>query len=136
MMMKSAAPVPMLIALLTAACASEPQIVPLPPPGPAEAARHRAALATLHVENRTPHNLTIVYRVAAEAGAASVAIGTALAGTRAAMAPVPAGEPIVLSARTADGAALEMAPRTFEVNQEWLWIVPRDAVFRRQPPAP
>jgi hypothetical protein len=120
----------LLAAALAAAGCSRPVEVPSPPaPGPAEVARHRAALATLRVDNRTVHRLTIAYRPAAEHGAI-IGVGIAEPGAVAPMAPVPAGEPIVLTARTSTGAILEMAPRTLEVDQEWTWIVPREAVFR------
>jgi hypothetical protein len=117
---------------MLAACAAAPP-TPTPPappsaPGPAEAARHRAALATLHVENRTTHRLTISFRPATPPGGA-VGIGVVGSATSALMAPVPAGEPIFLTARTATGARLEIGPRTFDVDEAWVWTVPADARF-------
>jgi hypothetical protein len=116
----------------TGACARPQPVLSEPPPGPAEVARHRAALAGVQVDNRTAHRLTISYRPAATHGGA-ISVGVAEPGQRADMAPVPAGEPIVFAARTPAGTILEMAPRTLEVDQEWIWIVPRDAVFRQHP---
>jgi hypothetical protein len=46
------------------------------------------------------------------------------------VAPVVAGEPIILVARTSDLRTLELPPRTFEIDAEWVWRIPADAQFR------
>jgi hypothetical protein len=121
-----------LFVLLLAGCAAAPPPAAPPAapsaPGPAEAARHRAALATLHVENRTAHRITISFRPATPPGGA-VGVGVVGGGTSALMAPVPAGESIFLTARTATGGWLEIGPRTFDVDEAWVWTVPADARF-------
>src|SRR6476660_1957219 len=73
------------------------------PAVPEDEARHRAALTNLVVVNRTTAALTIVFRTATPPEQ-EVVIGTVQAGARTTVAPIPAGEPIVLIARTADGA--------------------------------
>jgi hypothetical protein len=45
------------------------------------------------------------------------------------MAPVPAGEPLILSARTASGAELTLPPRTFAIDGTWTWRIERTARF-------
>jgi hypothetical protein len=47
------------------------------------------------------------------------------------MAPVPAGEPLVLIARTADGAELALPPRTLAIDGSWTWLIERSARFLR-----
>ncbi len=101
-------------------------------PVPAEAARRSnarpAALARLTVENRTGHALTIAFRPAASSGA-EVVVGEVASGADVEVAPVPAGEPIVLLARTQRGAVLRLPPRSFELDGAWHWVIPADAVF-------
>ena len=99
----------------------------------AEAARHRAALAFLTVANETPVQLTIAFRTAAPP-IQEVVIGRVAAGARTRLAPVPAGEPIVLIARLQDGAELTLAPRLFPLDAEWTWEIPNDANFTRPEP--
>jgi hypothetical protein len=117
---------------LVAGCAAPIQVAaPTPAPGPAEAARHRAALANVTVENRTAHALTISFRPATPPGG-PVGIGSVAPGARVTLAPVPAGEPIVLIARRADRSWLELEPRSFEIDETWHWVVPASATFRTQ----
>lgn len=113
-------------ALLLGACGTAPDPGPVGP-GKGGQAR-RAALARVVVENRTAHTLTVGYRLAAEA-AGTVTVGTVPPRETREVAPVPAGEPIVLFARTATGAGLTLPPRTLEVDQLWSWIIPADADF-------
>jgi hypothetical protein len=114
--------------LLLSACATAPE---RPPPREPEPARARAALATLHVENRSAERVTIVYRIAGR-GTAEVAIGQVPPLSTAALAPVPAGEPLLLIARTPAGAELALPARAFAIDGEWVWTIPHDALF--QPP--
>jgi len=88
-----------------------------------------AALARLTIENRTAHALTIAFRPAASGGA-EVVIGEVAAGADVEVAPIPAGEPIVLLARTQRGGVLRLPPRSFELDGSWRWVIPADAVFR------
>lgn len=112
--------------VLGTACARAPEVTGGTAPGPAEAARHRAALATLRVDNRTAERLTIIYRPAADAGG-PVAVGTVPPRSVALMAPLPAGEPLFLFARIDDGRTFTLPARTLEVEQEWTWVVPAGA---------
>ena len=114
-----------LVLLLGAACATSSQ----PPPGAPDVPEGRAALATVNVENATPHELTVEFRPAGSARG-RVGIGTVPARSTRRLAPVPAGEPIVLTARTGQGGALELPARTFGVDEVWVWQIPADAVFR------
>jgi hypothetical protein len=47
----------------------------------------------------------------------------------AALAPVPAGELIVLTARTDAGGELVLPPRTFAIDAEWTWEIPAGTPF-------
>jgi hypothetical protein len=96
---------------------------------PEDEARHRAALTTLSVQNRTTHNLTIAFR-SATPPAQEVVLGTVAAGRLVKVAPVPAGEPIVLVARTAEGRELLLAPRSYPIDGDWTWEIPSTAQFR------
>jgi hypothetical protein len=109
-------------------CAAE-QTRPAAEPAPARA---RVALATLHVDNRTERPLTIIYRAAGRA-TPEVAVGRVDARAVAELAPVPAGEPLVLIARTSAGAELVLAPRSLAIGQHWTWRIPADAVFAPPP---
>jgi hypothetical protein len=119
-----------LIAALSA-CANATEAAP---PREPEPARARAALATLHVDNRTAHRLTILYRISSR-GPAEVAVGHVAPQAAAVLAPVPAGETLVILARTAAGAELALPPRTFELDGEWTWLIPAAAVFSPPPGA-
>jgi hypothetical protein len=122
----------LLIGLVLVACASAKTTGTADMPS--EAARHRAALACLTVSNATPLQLTIAFRTAAPPFQ-EVVIGRVAAGAETRVAPVPAGEPIVLIARLQDGAELALAPRLFSLDAEWTWEIPKDANFtRREPP--
>src|SRR5512141_486774 len=67
---------------------------PTPVDSPSEAARHKAALATIVVENGTSSELTIAFH-SATPPVQQIVIGSVLPGAQARMAPVPAGEPII-----------------------------------------
>jgi hypothetical protein len=103
---------------------SEPATIPA-----GESARFGAALAHLTIENRTPHRLTIAYRPATGPGGV-VGVGTVDGGERRKVAPIPAGEPIRLSARMPTGAEHVLEARSFEIDEEWVWEIPADAQFR------
>ncbi|HEX7090021.1 MAG TPA: hypothetical protein VF192_07780 [Longimicrobiales bacterium] len=94
-----------------------------------------AALARVTVENRTSQALSIAFRPAARGGG-EVVVGDVAPGAAGELAPIPAGEPIVLLARTQDGAELRLAPRSFELDATWHWVIPADAVFRPGDPSP
>lgn len=92
---------------------------------PAGAAVERGVpLATLVVENRTGQALDIWFRYTSKPGG-EVRVGHVAAGATARMAPVPAGEPIVLVAR-ADGFERELSPRTFAADERWRWVIRTD----------
>ncbi|MGQ0560287.1 MAG: hypothetical protein ACT443_00270 [Gemmatimonadota bacterium] len=95
---------------------------------PSEAARHRAALAMITVSNGTAVPLTIAFR-STMAPVQEVVIGRVAAAQRVRLAPVPAGEPIVVLARRADGAELALRPQSFAIDAEWIWEIPQDATF-------
>lgn len=102
-----------------------------PNAAPEEEMRHRAALSQLIVHNRTEVDLTIAFRTPAPPPQ-EVVIGTVRAGARGPVAPIPAGEPVVLVARTADGAELTLPARSYPLDAEWTWDIPATAVFRKQ----
>jgi hypothetical protein len=122
----------LLLCIALSGCASVQATDPLDMPS--EAARHRAALAFLTVSNETPLQLTIAFRTAAPPFQ-EVVIGRVDAGAKVRLAPVPAGEPIVLVARMQDGAELALPPRLFALDAEWTWEITKDAKFtsREQP---
>lgn len=113
---------------LLAACASTPDAALSGEPEPARA---RAALATVYVENRTGERLTVAYRITARAGS-EVVVGTVDGRDLVELAPLPAGEPVVLVARTADGGQLSLPPRSFAMGTAWTWLIDADSRF--QPP--
>ena len=115
---------------LAVACAPRGSTPPAPDPDPERA---RAALATLYVDNLTVMQLAISYRIAGRSDG-RVGIGRVDAGSMAEMAPVPAGEPLVLVARTTAGAELTLPPRTFPIDSAWTWRIERSARFI--PPEP
>lgn len=111
--------------LALAACAGAegpPRRAPDPP-------RVQAALAVVTVDNRTTAPLSIEFRPAGRQRG-RVGIGSVPAGTMRRLAPVPATEPIVLHARTPQGGTLELPARTFAVDEQWLWVIPAETVFR------
>jgi hypothetical protein len=113
-------------ALVGVGCASANNSAPIDPGR--EARRHRAALATIIVDNRTGLVLAIAFRPAIGPGG-EVVIGKVAGHTSLAVAPIPAGEPIVLLARENSGLQLELAPRSFAIDTTWTWVVPADAHF-------
>ena len=114
------------LALLVIACAARTSNSV--PDTPADAARHNAALALIAVSNNTTTPLTIAFRNATQP-VQEVVIGRVAAGERARMAPVPAGEPIALVARRADGAEFTMRPRLFTLDVEWTWEILHNTTF-------
>lgn len=119
--------VPLICCLSLVACASASE---RPSPRDPDTTRARAALATLVVDNRSPEPITVLYRHTGRA-ATEVAVGQVRPRTVAQMAPVPAGEPLVLLARTSAGLELVLPPRSFTIDGVWTWIVPADARFSR-----
>jgi hypothetical protein len=93
-----------------------------------EATARRAALARITVENRTERPLSIAFLEAA-LPRGEVVVGDVAPQSTRVVAPVVAGEPIILLARAADGAVLRLRPRTFENGEAWTWIIPADAPF-------
>lgn len=112
---------------LLPACASTPSSQP-PEETPSDATRHRAALATVVVTNATFTALTIAFR-SATPPVQEIVIGRVDAGGRARLAPVPAGEPIILIARRADGSEFALPPKSLPLDVEWIWEIPQDATF-------
>lgn len=103
---------------------------------PADPARTRAALATVIVENRTSHTLDIFYRLAAvPSSPGNVRIGSVPPDTTVRLAPVPAAEPVVFTARRPDGATLTLPPRAVPLDGVWRWSIPVTARFVL-PPTP
>jgi hypothetical protein len=92
--------------------------------------RHRAALAVVIVENRTGRELRIGFRLSTPPGGA-VVIGQVGAGAVATMAPIPAGEPLVLLAIGPEAERFELPPRSFDMDARWTWVIPADAPFVR-----
>jgi hypothetical protein len=121
----------LLLCLILGGCASAKTTGALDMPS--EEARHRAALAFLTVSNATTLQLTIAFRTATPPFQ-EVVIGRVAAGGQTRLAPVPAGEPIVLVARLPDGAELALAPRMFSLDAEWTWEIPNNANFTRPEP--
>lgn len=101
------------------------------PTAPDEAATRRAALAGLTVENMTGRPLLIAFRRAAAPGG-EIVVGRVAATATAHMAPIPAGEPIILIARDEEGAELALPPRSFRIGAGWNWVI--SAADRFTPP--
>ncbi len=105
-------------------------------PGPAdpgqEAERHRAALATITVENASARHLRIAFWPATGPGG-QVVVGTVGPDSTGIMAPVPAGEPLILAALADDSSRLVLPARSFELGQRWTWRIAADAVFTPAP---
>ena len=118
--------------LLAAGCSSASA------PGPGEpgqeAERHRAALATITVQNATSRRLRIAFWLATGV-AGEVVVGAVGPDSTATLAPVPAGEPLVLAALADDSTRLVLPPRSFELEQQWTWRIPADAPFSAIPRA-
>lgn len=87
--------------------------------------RSRAALAQLFVENRTGRTLDVAFRYSVGPGG-PVTVGSVPPRTTREMAPIPAYEPITLVATGAD-FRLELAPRTFDIDEVWTWVVRTDS---------
>ena len=100
------------------------------PTVPEDEARHRAALSTLVVINHTAGPLTIAFR-AATPPVQEVNLGTVQAGIRTAVAPIPAGEPIVLIARTSDGGEFALSAQSYPLDDVYTWEIPANTVFRK-----
>ena len=123
----SAARLPVVLVLLFAVCS--PLRRSAPPNVPEDEARHRAALTQLTVFNHTDQRLTISFR-SATPPPQEVVLGGIAPGTREKLAPIPAGEPIIMVARKPDGSELALAPRSYPADGEWTWDIPQSAVFR------
>jgi hypothetical protein len=119
----------MIVMLLPTACAAPPQTTVHRDPEPA---RTRAALSTVFVENRTAHRLSIAYRLATRTGS-EIVVGTAPPDSTIRLAPLPAGEPLILLARTPDGRQLTVGPRSFLLDTEWTWLIDANARFVQPP---
>ena len=98
------------------------------PAVPKEGEVRRAALARVTIDNRTAHRLSIAFEAMSEPGR-EVVVGGVAGGDTVRVAPVLAGEPIVLVARTEEGSEYRLPARTLEVDAEWLWMIPEDAPF-------
>ena len=109
---------------ILAACAK--RFDPTPPPGQPQ--RVAAALATLTVTNHTKYALSISFRPAN--GRGTVTVGKVAAMATAQLAPIPASEPILLSARTPADTELSLPARSFLIGERWTWVIPADAEFR------
>ena len=115
-----------MVILLACRATNEARILDTPPDG----ARHRAALATVIVENGTTEQLTVAFR-SATPPVLEVVMGRVEAGARTKIAPVPAGEPIILIARRPDGSELILAARSFALDAEWIWEITRQTTFAK-----
>jgi hypothetical protein len=96
---------------------------------PEDEARHRAALTELSVNNQTNQSLTIAFR-SATPPAQEIVLGTVPPGKQQKVAPVPAGEPIVLVARRRDGKELLLTAHSYPIDGEWTWEIPANSPFR------
>lgn len=119
----------LLLVLVAGACASSAVSTAERQPEPA---RTRAALATVTVDNRTTQRLTILYALTTRPNA-TVIVGRVDSMAVTPMAPIPAGEPLVLTARNTAGFVYVLLPRSFEIDGAWTWIVPADARFTAPP---
>jgi hypothetical protein len=95
---------------------------------PAEAARHRAALAKVTVVNETSLLLEIAFRSAVPP-VQEIVIGRVAPGSKVDMAPVPAGEPVILVARRDDGAEYHARIQSFPLDGAVVWNIPKNAIF-------
>jgi hypothetical protein len=112
-----------------AGCAARAPVVE----APSEAARHRAALASVAIVNDSPYALAIAVRTAVPPIQETI-IGRVAAQARAPMAPVPAGEPVILVARRDDGAEYQAAVQSFPLDGSVEWRIPKDANFLLREP--
>lgn len=113
--------------VLLSGCGILPE--PGPPALPPEDGVNRAALSTVLVHNRTPDTLAILYRGTGPEDR-EIQIGRAIPNRTVPMAPVPAGEPILLLARRPDRAELVLPLRSYALDAEWLWDIPATAAFK------
>ena len=109
-------------------CASARPSVPMD--APTEEARHRAALAVVVIANATDEPLTIAFQ-SATPPLQEITIGRVAPAGRTRMAPVPAGEPIILIARRADGSELRLSARSFVPDAEWTWEIQPGTSFTK-----
>jgi hypothetical protein len=112
-----------------AGCASAPVTPAAREPEPARA---RAALSALSVDNRTAERVIILYRLTTRPDA-EVVVGQVPPQSFREIAPVPAGEPLILVARTSSGAEVALDARAFAIDGEWTWVIPADTRFTRGP---
>lgn len=95
---------------------------------PVEGGIRKAALARLTVENQTDQPLKIGFRPAGASGG-EVMLGTVAARNTEQVAPIVAGEPILLIARTRQGTEFWLPHRSFGIGAAWVWTIPADAEF-------
>jgi hypothetical protein len=119
----------MLLLACAAGCARTPAAPAAREPEPARA---RAALSALSVDNRTAEHVTILYRLTTRPDA-EVVVGQVPPRSFREIAPVPAGEALILVARTASGAEVALDPRAFALGGEWTWLIPADTRFTGGP---
>lgn len=117
-----------LAAALCSALSSCAPATAVPAPEENEPSRARAALASLFVDNQTTQRLVILYRFA-NRNSPDVGVGAVLPGVVTELAPVPAGEPLILIARTAAGEETSTGPRTFPLDGSWTWRIERATRF-------
>jgi hypothetical protein len=112
--------VPLLGAAL--ACASTAE------PGPLDPVREggRAALAVLVVDNRTGTDLRVSFLLPV-LSQGEVHIGEVPARSVRRMPPVPAGEPLLVIARSSEGREFRLGPRSLPSDQAWRWVISPDA---------
>ncbi len=89
-----------------------------------DAVERAVPLATIQVENRTGRSLDIWFRYLSPPGG-DVELGSVSPSAMARLAPVPAEEPIVLTAK-GDGFERRLPPRTFAAGERWTWVISED----------
>lgn len=114
-----------LLPTLLGACAAGQ---PVATAGEPEPVRARSALATVLVINDTDSRVTVAYRVAGRE-APEITVGRVPPASSAELAPVPAGELIVLIARTDAGGELVLPARSFAIDAVWTWAIPAGTPF-------
>ncbi len=97
-----------------------------------EAERHRAALAVLTVQNATTRHVRIAFRPAVGPGN-DVVLGSVDADSTVTVAPLPAGEPLILAAIADDSSRFVLPARSFDLGEHWTWVIPADAIFGAAP---
>ena len=114
------------LAFALAGCAAAPSLGPGQPAPEAE--RHRAALAFLTVKNGISRHLWIAFRPAVGPGN-DVVVGAVGADSSVTVAPLPAGEPLLLAAIADDSTRFVLPARSFDLGERWTWVIAADAAF-------